>query len=152
MDLTASYVAALHQRALREGAAGLVRPSGHKPRLSPQAWARAARWRAAGASEAQIAARLGVAQATVSRHLAGAGQHQLPFGEPAGAPGAAGGGPGPRPEPEQEEPAPGPQRAAEPEPATEPAAAPAPETETARPAGPLPPAPRTLHAPVRSPY
>src|SRR5258708_36812874 len=144
MDLTASYVAALHQRALREGAAGLVRPSGHKPRLSPQAWARAARWRAAGASEAQIAARLGVAQATVSRHLAGAGQHQLPFGEPAGAPGAAGGGPGPRPEPAQEEPAPGPQRAAEPEPPTQPAAAPPPEREPAAGACPRAARARTL--------
>src|SRR5258708_18416609 len=128
MGVAASYVAALHQRALREGAAGLVRPSGPKPRLSPQAWARAARWRAAGASEAQIAARLGVAQATVSRHLAGAGQHQLPFGEPAGAPGAAGGGPGPRPEPEQEEAPPRPPPAAHPEPATQAAAPPAPET------------------------
>ena len=58
MGLTASYVATLHQRARREGAAGLVRPSGPKPRLSPAVWARAAKWRQAGASEAQIAARL----------------------------------------------------------------------------------------------
>src|SRR5260370_7309936 len=43
MGLTDSYVATLHQRALREGAAGLVRPSGPKPKLSPQAWARAAK-------------------------------------------------------------------------------------------------------------
>ena len=78
MGLSASYVATLHQRARREGAAGLVRPSGPKPKLSPQVWARAARWRQAGASEAQIAARLGVAQATVSRHLGGAGQQELP--------------------------------------------------------------------------
>src|SRR5258707_5838336 len=41
MDLTASYVAALHQRALREGAAGLVRPSGAQTPVSPQARARA---------------------------------------------------------------------------------------------------------------
>jgi len=46
--LTDSYVASLRQRALREGAAGLVRPSGPKPKLSPQAWARAARWRPPG--------------------------------------------------------------------------------------------------------
>ena len=85
MGLTASYVATLHQRALREGAAGLVRPSGPKPELSPQVWARAARWRAAGASEAEIAARLGVAQATVSRHLGGAGQQELPAGGPGSA-------------------------------------------------------------------
>jgi hypothetical protein len=127
MGLSASYVATLHQRARREGAAGLVRPSGPKPKRSPADWAQAARWRQAGASEAQIAARLGVAQATVSRHLAGAGQ-QLPFGsEPAAAPDAAGGGPEPQPEPGREEPAACPQRAAEPEPA--------PETETARAAG-----------------
>jgi hypothetical protein len=117
--LTASYVATLHQRALREGAAALVRPSGPKPKLSPQAWAQAAKWRAAGASEAQIAARLGVAQATVSRNLAGSGQHQLPFGEPAGAPDAAGGGPEPQPAPGRDEPAAGPQRAVpDPAPAT----------------------------------
>ncbi len=84
MGLSASYVATLRQRARREGAAGLVRPSGPKPRLSPAVWARAAKWRQAGASEAQIAARLGVAQATVSRHLAGADQEELPFGEAAG--------------------------------------------------------------------
>jgi len=83
MGLSASYVATLRQRARREGAAGLVRPSGPKPRLSPAVWARAAKWRQAGASEAQIAARLSVAQATVSRHLAGTDQEELPFGEAA---------------------------------------------------------------------
>ena len=41
--LTASYVATLHQRALREGAAGLVRPSGPGPKLSPQARGRGRR-------------------------------------------------------------------------------------------------------------
>src|SRR5258708_25185324 len=40
--LTASYVATLHQLALRDGAAGLVRPSGTKPMLSPQMWCPAA--------------------------------------------------------------------------------------------------------------
>ncbi len=55
MGLTDSYVATLHQRALREGAAALVRPSGPKPKLSPQAWARAAKWRAAGASSCRRA-------------------------------------------------------------------------------------------------
>ena len=134
MGLTDSYVATLRQRALREGAAGLVRPSGPRPGLSPQAWARAASWRAAGASEAQIAARLGVAQATVSRHLAGAGQCQLPFAGPAGAPDAAGGAPEPQPEPGREEPAPEPVQASQP--AGQPdGEQPAPETETARAAG-----------------
>ena len=118
MGLTASYVATLHQRALREGAAGLVRPSGPKPKLSPQVWARAARWRAAGASEAEIAARLGVAQATVSRHLGGAGQQELP----AGGPGSADRQPlqqGHGAEPERDEPAAEPEQQPEPEPGTE---------------------------------
>src|SRR5258705_6174404 len=45
MGLSASYVATLHQRARRTGAAGLVRPSGPKPKRSPADWAQAARWR-----------------------------------------------------------------------------------------------------------
>jgi hypothetical protein len=101
MGLTASYVATLHQRARREGAAGLVRPSGPKPKLPPQVRARAARWRAAGASEAEIAARLGVAQATVSRHLGGAGQQELPAGSADRQPLRQGHGA----EPERDEPA-----------------------------------------------
>jgi hypothetical protein len=137
MGLTASYVATLRQRALREGAAGLVRPSGPRPKLSPHAWARAAKWRAAGASEAQIAARLGVAQATVSRHLAGAGQVELPAGQAAGPgeparaagrdgapaePGSAGQEPR-QPGPRREEPAPGPVQAPVPAGQPEPARA-----------------------------
>jgi len=109
MGLTPSYVATLHQRALREGAAGLARPSGPKPKLGPADWAKARKWREAGAGEAEIAARLGVAQSTVSRHL-GSGQEQLPSGEgpgqqvvrtghPAGP-----GGPAEREEPEDSPP------------------------------------------------
>jgi hypothetical protein len=45
MGLTPSYVATLHQRALREGAAGLARPSGPKPKLGPADWAKAQKWR-----------------------------------------------------------------------------------------------------------
>src|SRR5258705_5140495 len=63
MGLSASYVATLRQRARREGAAGLVRPSGPKPRLSPAVWARAAKWRPAGAHQAPIAPPPGRAQA-----------------------------------------------------------------------------------------
>ena len=81
LGLSENYVATLRQRALREGAAGLVRPSGPKPKLGPADWDKARAWRAAGAAGAQIAARLGVAQSTVSRHL-GSGQ-QLPWdGQP----------------------------------------------------------------------
>ena len=153
MGLTDSYVATLHQRALREGAAGLVRPSGPKPKLSPQAWARAAKWRAAGASEAQVAARLGVAQATVSRHLAGAGQQELlPGGGPAGAADAAGAGFEPQPEPAPQPPAaqPGRQQPG-PGPGLE-TARPAAETETARAAGLLAAGSRITDGQVRSRY
>ena len=158
--LTDSYVATLHQRALREGAAGLVRPSGPKPKLSPQAWARAARWRAAGASEAQIAARLGVAQATVSRHLAGAVQQQLPSGEPAGSPDAAAaaagtGESGSTGQPQSQERAgegSAPALAPQPEPAPQPAPAAAPETETARAAGLLAAGSRITDGQVTSRY
>ncbi len=153
MGLTDSYVATLRQRALREGAAGLVRPSGPKPKLSPQAWARAARWRAAGASEAQVAARLGVAQATVSRHLAGAGRQELlPGGGPAGAADAAGAGFEPQPEPALQPPAaqPGRQQPG-PGPGLE-TARPAAETETARAAGLLAARSRITDGQVRSRY
>jgi hypothetical protein len=47
MSLTHNYVATLHQRALREGAAGLARPSGPKPKLGPADWAKARTWREA---------------------------------------------------------------------------------------------------------
>src|SRR5258707_14203194 len=81
MGLSASYVATLRQRARREGAAGLVRPSGPKPRLSPAVWARAAKWRQARAREAQIAPPLTVAQAPVSPHPAATGPEGPPSGE-----------------------------------------------------------------------
>src|SRR5260370_120033 len=78
MGLTDSYVATLHQRALREGAAGLVRPSGPKPKLSPQAWARAAKWRAAGGREGPVGAPPGGGHATVTPRLARPGPHEAP--------------------------------------------------------------------------
>jgi len=145
MGLSASYVATLRQRARRAGAAGLVRPSGPKPKLSPADWARAVKWRQAGASEARIAARLGVAQATVSRHLAGTGQQELPLGGEPGAPaepGSAGQQPrkqGHRAEPERDEPVPEPERQPEPEQAAkpEPGAAAGAGLVPARAAGPL---------------
>src|SRR5260370_1155030 len=56
MGLTASYVATLHQRALREGAAGLGPPSGARPPPPPPARARAPRRRAPGARPAPLAA------------------------------------------------------------------------------------------------
>ncbi len=113
MGLTENYVATLHNRALREGTAGLVRAQGRPRKLAGGAWEQAARWRAGGACDSEIARRLGVAQSTVFRRLGPAAvQEQLPAGGPAG-----------RPEPQASEPA-----AAEPQ-AGEPGepAAPAPE-------------------------
>ena len=49
MGLTPNYVATLHQRALREGTAGLVRPAGPAAGDRRGAWDRAQAWRAAGA-------------------------------------------------------------------------------------------------------
>ena len=132
MGLTVNYVATLHNRALREGTGGVVRPRGRPGKLDPAAWERAREWRAAGVRDAEIARRLGAAQSTVLRRLGPAGApDQLPLGEPAPEPGPAPRpspepGPAPLPEPEPEpqqgrsggrEPEPGRQAAAEPGPA-----------------------------------
>ena len=107
MALTENYVATLHNRALREGTAGLVRAPGRPRKLAAGAWEQAARWRAEGASDSEIARRLQVAQSTVFRRLGPAAvQEQLPGGGPAG-----------EPEPQASEPA-------APEPSSRPAAEP----------------------------
>jgi transposase len=69
LGLTANYVATLHQRAAREGTAGLVRPRGRPRTVTEQDWERARAWRAAGVRDAEIARRLGVQQSTVLRRL-----------------------------------------------------------------------------------
>jgi hypothetical protein len=69
LGLSAAYVATLHQRALREGTAGLVRPGGRPRETGEAAWDRAREWRAAGVRDAEIARRLGVNQSTVLRRL-----------------------------------------------------------------------------------
>src|SRR6266702_2759433 len=113
MGLTENYVATLHNRARREGTAGLVRAQGRPRKLPGDAWEKAARWRAGGASDSEIARRLGVAQSTVFRRLGPAAvQEQLPAGGPAGGP-----------EPQAGEPQAGP-AAREPEPSSRPAAGP----------------------------
>src|SRR5258707_143298 len=108
MGLTENYVATLHNRALREGTAGLVQAQGRPRKLAGNAWEKAARWRAEGASDSEIARRLGVAQSTVFRRLGPAAvQEQLPGGGPEDEPAA----PGPQagePEPEAVTAAPGP--------------------------------------------
>ena len=48
LGLSAAYVATLRQRALREGAAALVRPAGRRRETGEAAWDRAREWRAAG--------------------------------------------------------------------------------------------------------
>src|SRR6266566_3318646 len=108
MGLTENYVATLHNRALREGTSGLVRAQGRPRKLAAGAWEKAARWRAEGASDSEIARRLGVAQSTVFRRLGPAAvQEQLPGGRPEDEPAV----PGPQagdPEPEAVTAAPGP--------------------------------------------
>ena len=131
MGLTENYVATLHNRALREGTAGLVRAQGRPRKLAAGAWENAARWRAEGASDSEIARRLGVAQSTVFRRLGPAAvQEQLPGAGPAAEPEPQAGGPGAgpaAPEPQASEPAapePGP------EPSSRPAAGPGPAAGT----------------------
>jgi hypothetical protein len=69
LGLTENYVATLHQRAQREGTAGLVRPRGRPRTLAEEDWELARQWRAAGVRDAEIARRLGVQQSTVLRRL-----------------------------------------------------------------------------------
>jgi hypothetical protein len=115
LGLSAAYVATLHQRALREGTAALVRPAGRPRETGEAAWDRAREWRAAGVRDAEIARRLGVNQSTVLRRLGRVHvQDLLPRAEPE---------PQAEPEPEDAE-------AAVPEPGSRPG-----------PAGPVPPGP-----------
>ena len=83
LGLSAAYVATLHQRALREGTAALVRPAGRPRGTGEAAWDRAREWRAAGVRDAEIARRLGVNQSTVLRRLGRVHvQDLLPQAEP----------------------------------------------------------------------
>jgi hypothetical protein len=103
MGVSENYVATLRNRALREGTAGVVRQRGARRKLGEAAWGRARGWRAAGASDAEIARRLGVAQSTVLRRLGPRDlQQELPQPGPEAAAGpqdAAGPGAGPGPAP-----------------------------------------------------
>ena len=87
MGLMPNYVATLHQRALREGTAGLAREPGRPRETGEASWQQARAWRAAGVRDSEIARRLGVNQSTVLRRLGRAHvQEALP--------------PAPQPEPE----------------------------------------------------
>jgi hypothetical protein len=103
LGLTANYAATLHQRAQRDGTAGLVRPRGRPRTVTEQDWEQARAWRAAGVRDAEIARRLGVRQSTVLRRLGPAQvQGELPLGD-AADPGPAGtAGRDQRPGPEAE--------------------------------------------------
>src|SRR5512132_2138820 len=68
--LSEQYVATLHQRALRDGSAGLVRVSGRPGKLSERQLVQAVAWRDQGVSNVEIGRRLGVHNSTVSRGLA----------------------------------------------------------------------------------
>src|SRR6266571_928003 len=133
MGLTENYVATLHNRALREGTAGLVRAPGRPRKLAAGAWEQAARWRAGGASDSEIARRLQVAQSTVFRRLGPAAvQEQLPGGGPAGEAEPQAGGPeaGPAaPGPQASGPA-APEPGPGPGPSSRPAAGPGPAAGT----------------------
>ena len=140
MGLTENYVATLHNRALREGTPGLVRERGRPGKLAARDWEQAARWRAEGASDSEIARRLRVAQSTVFRRLGPAAvQEQLPAAGPEGGPGPEAGPapPGQEGEPglQAGEPEPGGSVVLEPD--DEPAA-PGPEPEASRAPEPAP--------------
>ena len=95
MGLTPNYVATLHQRALREGTAGLVRGARPARETGEASWEQARAWRAAGVRDSEIARRLGVNQSTVLRGLGRAHVQEAlpPAPQPAAAePGAAGSG------------------------------------------------------------
>jgi hypothetical protein len=90
MGLTPNYVATLHQRALREGTAGLVREPGRPRETGEASWEQARAWRAAGVRDSEIARRLGVNQSTVLRRLGRAHvQEALPPEPEAAGAGAA---------------------------------------------------------------
>jgi hypothetical protein len=128
MGLTENYVATLHNRALRDGLPGIVRESGRPRKLAGAAWARARRWRAQGASDTEIARRLGVAQSTVFRRLGPAAiQEQLPAGGPEAGPAA----PEQEDEPEPRPGEPGPAEPVDPEAGTGPEPGPSPAGELA---------------------
>lgn len=81
LGLTESYVATLHNRAIREGSAALIgQPGPGRPgKLTDADWERAAAWRGQDVSDAEIGRRLGIANTTVGRRL-GLRQEAQPAG------------------------------------------------------------------------
>ena len=80
LGLTENYVATLHNAALRDGSAALIRQDrrGTPGKVTAQQWEQARAWRAQGASDAEIGRRLEVAHTTVSRGLGPREQDPVP--------------------------------------------------------------------------
>src|SRR5512135_1735673 len=83
LGLTENYVATLHNAALRDGSAALIRQDrrGTPGKVTAEQWERARAWRAQGASDAEIGRRLEVVHTTISRGLGPRGQ-ELAQAEP----------------------------------------------------------------------
>jgi hypothetical protein len=84
LGLSASYVSTLFAAAKREGSAALAgqQRRGAPGTVSEQQWELARAWRAAGASDAEIGRRLGVAHTTISRALGPRGRASAGRAEP----------------------------------------------------------------------
>src|SRR5450759_1071749 len=85
LGLTENYVATLHNLALREGSAALIRPAGpgRPSKLGEQDWAEAGAWRRQGLSDAEIGRRLGVANTTLGPGLRAPHERTPPPAAPA---------------------------------------------------------------------
>ena len=83
LGLTENYVSTLHNAALRDGSAALIRHDrlDRPDTVTQQQWELARTWRAQGASDAEIGRRLGVAHTTISRRLGPPEQTPAPDGE-----------------------------------------------------------------------
>src|SRR6266852_5609063 len=88
LGLTENYVSTLHNAALRDGSAALIRHDrlGRPDTVTQQQWELARTWRAQGGSDAEIGRRLGVAHTTISRRLGPREQTPAPDGEAGWAP------------------------------------------------------------------
>src|SRR6185437_8682529 len=84
LGLSASYVSTLFAASKREGPAALAgqQRRGAPGTVSEQQWELARAWRAAGASDAEIGRRLGVAHTTISRALGPRGRAAAGQAEP----------------------------------------------------------------------
>ena len=102
LGLTTNYVATLHQRAQRDGTAGLVRPRGRPRTVTEEDWQRARQWRGEGVRDARSPVARGAAVHGAAAAWPGPGARRAGAGRscrswrPGGGPGgtAAGAGTG----------------------------------------------------------